>query len=247
MEGLRVLLAASFFGLAGLGLYFFSYDEVGVTVTDAELVPMGDGFMLTAKIENTGGADRLTGVASDAAGSVMLMGSGADGLAIPAESTPGLSGDGVHAMLSGIIGGNDEGRLVPVSFWFERAGKITTRARIDTADMDHGTSYSVPDGEAMPDVFITAKPQGHGWKIEVITGGFTFSKEAVDGPHQPGVGHGHLYLNGLKLQRIYEPEVFIGALPTGTHQVRVTLNTNDHRAYNVGDALVTAVAEIVVK
>jgi len=246
MEGLRALLATSFFGLAGLGLYFLSYDEVGISVTGAELAPMGDGFMLTAKIENTGRADRLTAIASDAAASVLLSGGAPDGLAIPAESAPGLSSDGVHGMISGIIGGTEKGRLIPVSFWFERSGKVTARARIGDADINQGASYGVPAGKVMPDVFITAKPEGQGWKVEVITSGFTFSKEAVDGPHQSGVGHGHLYLNDLRLQPIYGPEVHVGALPKGTHQLRVTLNTNDHRAYSVGGVAVTAIAEITV-
>ena len=50
----------------------------------------------------------------------------------------------------------------------------------------------------------------------------------------------------MKLGRMLEPEAHIGALPKGQHEVRVTLNTNDHRAYVVDDVPVSAAAQIVV-
>ena len=50
----------------------------------------------------------------------------------------------------------------------------------------------------------------------------------------------------MKIGRLYQPEARIGTLPKGEHQVRLTLNTNDHRAYVVGDQPVTATATIVV-
>ena len=60
------------------------------------------------------------------------------------------------------------------------------------------------------------------------------------------MGHGHIYVSGMKIGRLYQPEARIGTLPKGEHQVRLTLNTNDHRAYVVGDQPVTATATIVV-
>ena len=66
-------------------------------------------------------------------------------------------------------------------------------------------------------------------------------------PHVPGTGHAHLYLNGLKLGRLYVPSARIGALPPGDHMVRVTLNANDHRAYVVDGDPVTAIAPLSVR
>jgi len=43
---------------------------------------------------------------------------------------------------------------------------------------------------------------------------------------------------------MYTPEARIGALPPGDHRIEVTLNTNDHRAYVVGDVPVTASAVV---
>ena len=67
--------------------------------------------------------------------------------------------------------------------------------------------------------------------MRVETTDFTFNEDMADGPHVPGVGHAHLYLDGVKLQRLYHRDATIGALPPGSYLVRVTLNTNDHRVY----------------
>jgi hypothetical protein len=50
----------------------------------------------------------------------------------------------------------------------------------------------------------------------------------------------------MKLGRLFAPEYHIGPLPPGSHEIRVTLNTNDHRAYVVGDTPVTASTIITV-
>ena len=87
---------------------------------------------------------------------------------------------------------------------------------------------------------------GEGWEVSVQTDEFTFSQEFAGLFHVPGMGHGHLYVGGVKLGRLYAPTAPVGNLPPGRHLVRVTLNTNDHRAYVVGDEPVTATATIVV-
>ncbi|MCP3969006.1 MAG: copper chaperone PCu(A)C [Rhodobacteraceae bacterium] len=248
MEPVRVVLTASFFAMAGVAFWVFSGSGrlAPITVTGAELAPLAEGFALTAKIVNPGGPDVLTGIGSEDAGQAKLTG-GVDALAIPARGTPALSMDGVHGVLMGVMGDTGEGRLVPVSLWFGAAGKVTVRARISgVAGRDHDKGFDVPEGEPRPGVALQVVRQGDGWKVMIETRGFSFAKDAVDGPHRPGAGHGHLYLNGLKLQRVFGPEARIGALPRGQHELRVTLNTNDHRAYRLDGALVSATAQIVV-
>lgn len=241
MKALRVLIALACFAAAGAAFYLKGDGVPEITVSEAVLRPMGSGHALIAKIDNPGRADRLLEVSTDDTGAAIL-GNGA--LAIPAFSAPSLAMDGVHAMIMG-LGDLEHGRLVPVQLDFEQSGSIVTRARVDAgAMMDHTAPYEVPEGEPVPSISLTIVPNGYGWKITADTENFTFSKDAVDGPHQPGVGHGHLYLNGLKLQRLYTPEVTISRLPTGTHQLLVTLNTNDHRAYSVAGRPLTAIVEV---
>lgn len=242
MEALRVLLAASFFGLAAVALFLFGNYDTGLAVTGAKLLPRADGFALTANIENGSGADRLLGIGSEA-GQASIIGP-EDGLAIPAFSTPSLAEDGIHGRLTGLIGESGEGRLVPVTLWFERAGKVTARARITPMEMGNEGHFEVTGNTPVPQVSLAVAQDGTGWLVSVVTQGFSFVPDAEDGPHVAGFGYGHVYLNGLKLQQLREPEFRIGALPAGTHEVQVTLTTNDHRAYFLGGAPITATARI---
>jgi len=245
MKGLRLLIALVCFSIAGAAFYLQDDGAFEITLSDAVLQPMGAGHALTLKIDNPGWSERLIEVSTDDTGPAMLT-SGAPVLGLPAESAPSLAMDGVHAMIMG-LGNLEDGRLVPVRLMFERGGEITTRARVSTTQMmDHSAVFEVPTGEPMPKLRLTVTPSGSGWTVLAEVEDFSFSKSAVDGPHQPGVGHAHLYLNGLKLQRMYAPEARIGALPPGTYEVRVTINTNDHRTYSVNGSPVSAAAEITV-
>ena len=85
-----------------------------------------------------------------------------------------------------------------------------------------------------------------GWRVDAETTAFRFAEDLMNGPHEPGTGHGHLYVGDMKIGRMLGPTAFIGALPAGTHEVRVTLNSNDHRPLVVDGAPLTATATIQV-
>ena len=156
------------------------------------------------------------------------------GLPIPAGGAPSLSMDGAHGMLTALEGEAKEGRLIPVTLRFAAAGAVSTRARIvEGGTMAHDERYEVPAGEQAPSVRIAAEAEGEGWRVTLEVRDFAFSRDGVDGPHRPGAGHAHLYLDGLKLGRVYDTETIVGALPEGEHELRVELNTNDHRVYSV--------------
>ncbi len=237
-------LVAALLVIGASGTVFLVSRAVGpnITLADAQLLPMAGGHALVVSIDNPGAADRLVEVSTSGEGQLMVVGAlFSEGLAIPAGAKPSLSVDGAHGMLMALGGETGEGRLVPISLTFEKAGTVSTRARIvGGMQMDHGADYPVPLGEPAPQVAIGAVETRDGWQVTIVAESFTFSREAVDTAHQPGVGHGHLYLNGLKLGRIYGPDVTLGALPAGDHELRVTLNTNDHQTYVVDGLPVTA-------
>lgn len=227
-----------------------------VTAAPIEGQPATIGVFLT--IRNTGKADRLVSAKSIVAQRARLAFSVADaGLPIPAGGAPVLAADGAYIRMDGVGGDLKEGRMIPITLRFERAGEIRSQARLVTPRSEGdapsfglfgiGDICRVEDGEPAPEFDLTVTPDGDGWVVRIIAHDFTFSKDMTEGPHVPGMGHAHLYLGGLKLQRLYEPEAHIGALPPGRHEVRVTLNTNDHRAYVVGDTPVTATAFINVQ
>ncbi|MEP3279801.1 MAG: copper chaperone PCu(A)C [Stappiaceae bacterium] len=182
---------------------------------------------------------------------------------VPAGSKPSFSADGAHFMLSGVTKDLAEGDFVSLTLIFENAGDVAAKALVkrpgmkkmemsandkagndkdvpETPKMSHdmhgaGNSFEVAPGGSVPEISmeIEASLQNNEWRVITQTKNFEFVQSAKPLAHTPGQGHAHLYLNGLKLQRIYGADAIIGSLPKGDHTVRVTLNTNDHRAYSI--------------
>lgn len=253
-------IALALVALAGLGAAWLLKQPASppLAVLEATAAPIAGqpgAVAVFAKIDNPGGPDRLTAVASPRAAAARIDGPAA-ALAIPAASRPSLAADGAHLRLDGVEGDLTDGQLIPVTLQFDRAGAQRLQARL-VAPRAGGAAAGfglfglgdicrVGEGEPAPEIALSVERGGAGWVVTVDARDFSFEPDLVDGPHIPGTGHGHLYLNGLKLQRLYAPRAEIGALPPGRHRVTVTLNTNDHRAYVVGDAPVTASAEIEI-
>ena len=228
-------------------------------LSNATMVPVAgtrSDFAVFLGIENRGGPDRLTGASSAEAEEIVIAGAEAPGgPVIPGGATPSLSSDGAFLRLNGLTGPADDGRLVPLTLHFEQAGDITTRARLvrDSSALaahavpDFSPVYDVPTGETPPRLGLILTPENDSWTVTLELRDFTLSPDTVDMAHQPGQGHAHLYLDGLKLQRMYTNQARIGALPPGRHMVKVTLNTNDHRAFRVKGEPVSALALIDVR
>jgi periplasmic copper chaperone A len=227
-----------------------------VIAAPIEGAPGNVGVFLS--IRNSGGPDRLVSARSIVAQRSRLNHAVADaGLPIPAGSEPMLAPDGAFILMDGMHGDRDEGRMIPVTLRFEQAGEIRTQARLMTPQkrgeaedfglFGLGDICIVEEGEPAPRISLQVEPDGDEWIVRVQAEDFAFTPDMAGGMHVPGTGHGHLYLGGLKLQRLYEPEARIGGLLPGKYEVRVTLNTNDHRAYVVDDQPVMATAEIIVR
>ena len=103
----------------------------------------------------------------------------------------------------------------------------------------HGR-LNVPVGAA-PEVRLTARRDDIlGWNILLETANFRFAPEAVNGAHVPGQGHGHIYVNGEKIARLYGPAYHLSDLGPGEHVITVTLNANDHSIYAVDGEEISA-------
>ncbi len=221
---------------------------------------------VTMTIRNSGEPDRLISAHVEGAKMALVKGENAEPLPIPARTTVSLAMDGAHVMLGGVPGVLKDGSLIPLTLIFENAGEVQTKAHFGKPGMKHGgmdhgamndeaeedgamammgMDYVVPENEPAPTLSIATTPhEGGGFTVSIETTNFRFSKDAADGPHEAGVGHGHLYVGGVKLGRVYGKSANVPRLPSGEHIVRVTLNTNDHRTYVVGDAPVTATVEV---
>ncbi|MEK6821100.1 MAG: hypothetical protein AABY11_01730, partial [archaeon] len=67
-----------------------------------------------------------------------------------------------------------------------------------------------------------------GWNVHADVENFEFSPENAGGTPQDGKGHAHLYVDGVKIARMYGEWYHIPTLTSGNHYVSVALNTNDH-------------------
>jgi copper(I)-binding protein len=227
-----------------------------LTLSDARAAPAGDGeARVFLTIANAGPPDRLIGAASPAAAEARLVSPEApDGPPLPAGAVASLAEDGAHVRLTGLSGPMTEGRLIRGTLTCARAGRVAALARVgpplrvgDAALVGLfgvGDICRVEEGEPAPRLTLAAELDGDGWRLRADAEDFTFAEYHLGMPHIPGVGHGHVYAGGMKLGRLYAPETRIGALPPGEHVLRVTLSTNDHRAYVVDDAPATAAVTV---
>lgn len=108
---------------------------------------------------------------------------------------------------------------------------------MDHAAMGHAVMapVEIADGPQAPTVALAVFPDSDtGWNLHIQTTGFTFAGANAGAAHVLGEGHAHIYANGKKLARAYGPWVHIESLPAGVVDLKVSLNTNDHRAILVG-------------
>lgn len=95
------------------------------------------------------------------------------------------------------------------------------------------------------EVKVSKDPVG-GFNLFVATENFEFAPEQVNRVHADGRGHAHVYVDGVKIARIYGPAYHIETLATGERQIEVTLNANDHREFAVNGTKVAAATTFVV-
>jgi heme/copper-type cytochrome/quinol oxidase subunit 2 len=83
-----------------------------------------------------------------------------------------------------------------------------------------------------------------GWNLQFPTEGIKISAEAASTEHVDGEGHMHLYVDGVKLGRMYGEWWHLSTLTEGEHEVTIELNGNDHAPYAVGGEPITATTTI---
>ena len=66
-----------------------------------------------------------------------------------------------------------------------------------------------------------------GWSLHAVPSNFRLAPENASGDHVDGEGHMYLYINGEEVARVYETWSQMPPLPAGTHDITVSLRTND--------------------
>ena len=118
----------------------------------------------------------------------------------------------------------------------------------DHAAMDHDHSKLVEVTGPVPVIDLVFHPDGpQSRNLEIQVENFAFDPLAVNGPNVEGRGHAHVYINDIKIARAYGAWMHLEALPIGTHEVRVTLNANDHAQLAVEGEPIEATATLVIE
>ena len=260
--------------ILGALVLFWSLNSVTspILVSNVKAVKMSDSmYSVYLNMQNDGEPDFITEIKATDQNNAFVMGAHPTfGVAIPHGSSPSFSSDGAHIMLN--VGTNSYmvGEFIPLTIVFKNAIQQQIKAVVedpnassenmtigdsseamDHSKMDHsthqmGAAIEMGTDQNPPNIEMTvAQNANNSWSINLTTQNFEFFEPETEPlEHKDGQGHGHLYLNGLKLQRMYSNTATIGALPAGQHIISVTLNSNDHRAFSVEGAPVTASAEV---
>ena len=109
----------------------------------------------------------------------------------------------------------------------------------------HATTFEVttqnPAGFPGPEVRLQVfQDAAKGWNLNLMTSNFNFAPERVSTAHIFNEGHAHVYVDGVKLNRIYSNWFNIGNLEPGGHTIEVRLSTNDHREYTRNGTLIAS-------
>ncbi len=225
------------------GAFFLNSGRTAeIMLTAARAMPISGQdnlFSVTLEIENTGTAKTLISVSSSSAKAINIMNTGHLGapIVVPENGKGIFAMDGAHLMLMGPDSDFVEGAFIPLTLEFAEYGKVKTRVLnvgddMGMAGMDHSITTGVQTTPSAQ-IQLTAEGNlgGRSTEIAVSVENFTFVRAPEDATHIPHEGHGHIYLNGLKIGRLYEQYFTLGAVPPGTYDLTVSLNSNDHQPY----------------
>jgi copper(I)-binding protein len=236
----RLLVVLTLLAAMGAAVWQFGSGGRAITLANGTAHAVADRsglYMITLDITADDAPLTLRGARSPAGGLVRIMNPGFAPhipLVVPAGSTGLLSMEGAHLMYHAPAGALAPGALLPLELEFRDGSRASTQIRVsDSAPMDHGPDNGVvhlPHPQiALASDSAEAETGMRTFRFDLQN--FQFYRAEDDKPHQLNQGHGHVYLNGLKLGRIYGPDYALPPVPPGDYQLRVALYSNDHRPY----------------
>lgn len=79
------------------------------------------------------------------------------------------------------------------------------------------------------------KDEKDGYNLHLTTENYLFTPEKVNGESIHGQGHAHLYVNGVKISRLYGDwfNISSSVLQDGENLIEVTLNANNHSEWAI--------------
>ncbi len=83
-----------------------------------------------------------------------------------------------------------------------------------------------------------------GWNIQAVPTGHRLAPEHASTEPIDGEGHMHLYVDGVKVARLYGEWFHLPALAPGDHEIRVELSANDHSVLAVDGTMIDATTTV---
>ncbi len=101
------------------------------------------------------------------------------------------------------------------------------------ANQDHHQhnhkTVMIEEGQPIPNLDLVVYEDAiKGWNLEIKLDNFQLTPQDVNSDNQLNQGHAHLFINGKKVTRIYSNWYYLETLPTGSNEIKVSLNTNSH-------------------
>ena len=124
-------------------------------------------------------------------------------------------------------------------------GSGSTMSGMSHGDAGHHDS-TIEAASAMSVAFTASVDSVSGLNVHIAPEGFTFAPENVNLDHVDGEGHAHIYVDGVKVSRVYTPWYHLDDLTPGMREVEIRLNANDHREYAWNGEVVKASTRISV-
>ncbi|MGG1660190.1 hypothetical protein [Brevibacillus sp. NRS-1366] len=89
--------------------------------------------------------------------------------------------------------------------------------------------------QAAPTLSVTHSMEQDDLQLKIAVTNFSFSLENMGKENKHGEGHVHLYLDGKKVAKVFEPTYVLKDIPDGKHEVMVELAHNNHESYGVSE------------
>ncbi len=119
----------------------------------------------------------------------------------------------------------------------------STMETVSSAPHVAHTTLEIDAAKPIPRVALEALPDSKdGYNLHITATNFTFTPEKAGQSPIANEGHAHLFINGVKVARLYGPWFYVGSslFRKGENTVEVTLNANDHSEWTLGEQHIAA-------
>ncbi len=115
------------------------------------------------------------------------------------------------------------------------------KVTVPASDGEHPHHEPVQAADPAPSVDLDVSPDPKsGWNVHAAVANLTIAPRSAGRDNVDGEGHLHLYVDGVKVTRLYGEWWHLDPLPAGEHEITVEVTANNHAPYVVDGEPVSA-------